>query len=236
MLVGEAHDVTSSLAGVTTSPVARLGNVRRGGFGGVDGLARFLRDHAVDALVDATHPFAAVMPFHAAQAAAITGIAQCRLLRSPWAPEVGDDWRRVGSVDAAARVLDEDGASRVFLAVGRQSARAFTACRDVWFLARSIEPPDDAAARSRSCCSRGPFDVDDERALLTTHRIDTFVVKDAGGTATRAKLVAARRLGLRVVVVDRPPQPAVRTFSTVTATAAWCRSRSAGCARQAAGV
>ncbi len=223
-LTAEGHDVTSSLAGLTRHPVERPGQVRRGGFGGTDGLARYLTDEAIEQLVDATHPFAAVMPFHAAEAATGAGVAHCRLLRPPWTPLVGDRWHHTATLAAAAEALPALGAERVFLALGRQSLQPFAGSSGRWFLVRAIEPLDAVLPDAEVVLDRGPFDVDDEVALLTRHRVDTVVTKNSGGTAAEAKLVAARRLGLRVVMVDRPPQPAVETVATVGAAVAWCQA------------
>jgi precorrin-6A/cobalt-precorrin-6A reductase len=224
-LTAEGHDVTSSLAGVTRHPVARPGRVRRGGFGGTAGLTRYLTDEGVQQLVDATHPFAAVMPFHAAEAAASTGVAHCRLLRPPWSPPAGDHWHDTRTLAAAAEALPALGAERVFLALGRQSLQPFVGSSGLWFLVRAIEPLDAVLPDAEVVLDRGPFDVDDEVALLSRHHVDTVVTKNSGGTAAEAKLVAARRLGLRVVMVRRPPQPAVETVATVEAAVAWCQAR-----------
>ncbi len=224
-LAARAVDVVSSLAGVTTRPAGRAGRVRRGGFGGVEGLCTYLRDEHIDALVDATHPFAAQMPFHAAAAAATVGVPVLRLLRPPWTAGPGDRWHRVPSLEAAAAALAELGARRVFLAVGGQRASAFGRCVGVTFVARAIEPLGDALPGATVVLDRGPFDTEAERALLSAHDIDTVVAKNAGGLATEAKLHAARALGLTVVLVDRPPQPAVPAVPDVPAALAWLVSR-----------
>src|SRR4051794_16302199 len=214
-------DVTSSLAGVTTAPVARPGAVRVGGFGGADGLASFLRSAHVDVLVDATHPFAAVMPFHAAAAATSAGVAHLRLLRPPWSRRPGDRWVDVTGMDGAAAALDRCGADRVFLATGRQQLDAFRRCRQ-WFLVRSIEPVVEPLAASLEIRDRGPFTHEAERRLFAAHGIDTVVAKNAGGTATRAKLDVARDLGVTVVMVARPPQPpGVPVATTVAEAVVW---------------
>jgi precorrin-6A/cobalt-precorrin-6A reductase len=215
-------DVVSSLAGVTAAPAARPGAVRVGGFGGIDGLAAFLRAEQVDAVVDATHPFAAVMPFHVAAAAEGAGIPHVRLLRPPWAARAGDRWVDVATMDDAARTLVPVGARRVFLATGRQQVDAFRPCTQQWFVVRSIEPVHRPLANSLEIRDRGPFTADGERRLFTEHRIDTLVAKNAGGTATAAKLDVARDLGVTVVMVARPPQPpGVEVVATVAGALAW---------------
>jgi precorrin-6A/cobalt-precorrin-6A reductase len=218
------HDVISSLAGVTRAPVPRSGAVRQGGFGGAEGLARYLTDNGVGALVDATHPFAATMPFHAADAAAATGVPSCRLLRPGWRAGEADRWHPVASVPEAPPALAAMGAERVFLAVGRQSLGPFASSRDVWFLVRAIEPIGAELPGAEVVLARGPFHLEQELALLQAHRIDTIVTKNSGGTATEAKLVAARQLQLQVVMVARPPQPDVETVETVAAGVAWCQA------------
>ena len=217
--------VTSSLAGITADPVPRPGRVRRGGFGGAEGLAEFLVREGVDALVDATHPFAASMPFHAAAACEAAGVPLCRLLREAWTPTAGDRWIEVDDLEQAADALDHAGAQRVFLAVGRQSLAPFQRCAAQSFVVRSIEPPLAALHDMTSILERGPFDVEGERTLLETQAIDTLVTKNAGGGATVAKLTAARELGVTVVMVHRPPQPVgAHRVASVEAAAAWVRA------------
>lgn len=232
-LVGAGFDVVSSFAGVTSAPAARPGRVRRGGFGGTTGLVDHLRREQVDALVDATHPFAAVMPFHAADAGRAAGVAHLRLVRPAWSEPPGAGWVRTADVPAAARVLAGLGAERVFLTIGRQQLGAFAGCPQ-WFLVRSIEPLDGWATgapvarpqRIEQLLERGPFDVAGELAVLRDHRIDVLVAKDAGGTATRAKLDAAHELGVRVVMVDRPPAPeGIEVAATVEEALRWVGSR-----------
>ena len=220
VLVGEGVDVLSSLAGVTAVPALRAGEVRRGGFGGIEGLVRHLREHPVDAVIDATHPFAAVMPCHVAAACSATGTPSCRVLRPAWTAGPGDRWVGVPDLPAAAEALGTLGARRVLLTVGRQSTWAFAGL-DGWFLIRAIEAPDVAPVDHQLLLDRGPFDLDSELALLREHRIDAMVTKNAGGEATAAKLVAARELGVTVVMVARPPQPDVTVVAGVDQAVDW---------------
>jgi precorrin-6A/cobalt-precorrin-6A reductase len=192
--------VTTSLAGRTRDPRLPAGTVRTGGFGGVEGLVGALAE--IDLLVDATHPFAARITAHAAAATARTGTPLVVLRRPGWVEGPGDDWRRVPTTGAAAAAVV--GFRRVFLAIGRQGVGEFLDV-DVC-LVRAIEAPETLPARSELVLARGPFALDDERALLRRHRVDVVVAKDSGG-ATEAKLVAARELGVPVVLIDRPPVP-----------------------------
>jgi len=218
--LADDHDVISSLAGATRAPAPRPGRLRTGGFGGAAGLADYLRHQQVEAAIDATHPFAAVMPHNAAAAAAVAGVPLCRVLRPPWRPGPGDRWVEVADLTAAAEALEALGAQRVLLSVGRQSTGPFASV-DAWFLVRAIEPPTVLPARHEVLLDRGPFALDGERRLLRDHAVDAVVTKNAGGAATAAKLTAARELGLPVVVVARPPQPEVTTVGEVAQALAW---------------
>ncbi|MFF1897281.1 cobalt-precorrin-6A reductase [Streptomyces sp. NPDC058206] len=199
--------VTSSLAGRVASPKLPPGEVRVGGFGGADGLAEWLRTHRVDALIDATHPFAGTISFHAASAAAAAHVPLLALRRPGWVPVDGDRWHPVGSLDEAAAALPGLG-RRVFLTTGRMGLAAFAGLDSLWFLMRSVDAPDGPhPARMEVLLNRGPFTLDGERELIRRHRLDVLVTKDSGGDATAPKLAAAREAGIPVVVVRRPPVP-----------------------------
>ncbi|MFF3004693.1 cobalt-precorrin-6A reductase [Kitasatospora sp. NPDC057940] len=199
--------VTSSLAGRVAQPRLPAGAVRIGGFGGPEGLADWLRGERVDAVVDATHPFAAGMSRNAALAAAATGVPLLVLRRPGFAPVAGDRWLPVPSLAAAAELLPRRG-ERVFLTTGRQGIAAFAHLDGVHFLARSVDPPEPPLPPSfEVLLDRGPFTLDGERALLRERGIDLVVTKDSGGAATAPKLTAARELRLPVVIVQRPPVP-----------------------------
>jgi precorrin-6A/cobalt-precorrin-6A reductase len=194
--------------------------VRIGGFGGADGLAEWLRGNPVRAVVDATHPFAAVMTASAARAAQVTGAPLLRLQRPGWTAQPGDDWRWVGSLQEAAEAVA--GFDHVFLTTGRTGLGAFAGLTQE-VLVRSVDPPEPPLPeRITIVLGRGPFGVADELALLREHRVDVVVTKDSGGHSTEAKLTAARELGLPVVLVRRPPlPPGVPTVATVEEAVAW---------------
>ncbi|MFC8045996.1 cobalt-precorrin-6A reductase [Nocardia sp. NPDC057353] len=219
---GLAHG--STLAGRVRAPVLPEGEVRVGGFGGAEGLRAWLRDNAIDAMVDATHPFAATMSEHAAAAASAAGIPLLHLRRPGWVAARGDSWTRVPALSAAAAGLR----GRVFLTIGRQGVSAFAGVADAWFLIRAIDPPEPPLPpRHEILLARGPFAVADEIELLRAHRIDVLVTKDSGGPDTEAKLVAARAVGVPVVMVDRPPLPAggAPVVATVDGAMEWLRLR-----------
>jgi precorrin-6A/cobalt-precorrin-6A reductase len=217
-LVGAGVPVISSLAGRVRDPALPAGEVRIGGFGGVDGLAAWLGEHDAAAVVDATHPFASTMTAHAVAACAATGVPLVILRRPGWTPQPG--WIWAGSLSDAATRLPALG-ERVFLTTGRTSLATFTGL-DLEFLIRCVDPPDvPLPPRARVLLDRGPFTVEGERALLRDHRIDVLVTKDSGGPLTSAKLAAARAEGVCTLVVRRPPLPAgVDAVSTVEAAVA----------------
>ncbi|MFG2818165.1 cobalt-precorrin-6A reductase [Kitasatospora sp. NPDC048365] len=219
-----ADRVTSSLAGRVAEPRLPAGEVRIGGFGGPEGLAGWLREQHVDALIDATHPFAGTISRNAAVAAAEVHVPLLALRRPSWVPVEGDRWRRVGSLAGAAEVLRAEPAGRrVFLTTGRMGLAAFADLDGHAFLVRSVDAPEPPMpARTEVLLDRGPFTLDGERAVLREHRIDVVVTKDSGGAATAPKLAAARELGLPVIVVERPEPPAgLPTAPDVPAALAW---------------
>ncbi|MEU6877446.1 cobalt-precorrin-6A reductase [Streptomyces sp. NPDC046712] len=223
--------VTSSLAGRVASPRLPAGEVRVGGFGGVEGLVDWVREHHVDAVIDATHPFAERISFNAARAAATAHVPLLALRRPGWVPAEGDDWHQVASLEEAAGALNGLGwgdlrgrspRGRVFLTTGRMGLAAFADCPQ-WFLVRSVDAPEPPMpARTEILLDRGPFTLDGERDLLRRYAIDVLVTKDSGGAATAPKLTAAREAGIPVVVVRRPPVPeGVPVAATSEEAAAW---------------
>jgi precorrin-6A/cobalt-precorrin-6A reductase len=217
--------VTSSLAGRVAVPSLPSGDVRIGGFGGAEGLRRWVVEHAVDAVVDATHPFARTMTDHAVAATAAAGVPLLVLRRAGWVAGPGDRWHRVPDAAAAARLVDGMG-ERVFLATGSGDLAAFAGMDGHWFLLRAVDsPPPPLPDRHHLVLDRGPFTADAERGLLREHGIDVVVTRDSGGAMTAAKLVAARELGVAVVLLDRPPAPDVPTVATVDEAVRWLERR-----------
>ena len=220
-LAGDARfDATLSFAGRTQRPLAQAIPTRTGGFGGIDGLAAYLRDHAIDALIDATHPFAAQMTAHAVAAAQQTGVPLLVVLRPAWVPGPGDHWTMVpGMADAAAALGPVP--RRVLLTIGQKDLAPFTAAPWHDYLIRSIEPPNVSLPQARFIAARGPFMLDDELALLQSERIEVIVTKNSGGGATDAKLEAARQRNLPVVMVARPQAPDAETVPDAASALAW---------------
>ncbi len=207
-LAARGFAATLSYAGRTASPRAQPVPVRTGGFGGIEGLAAFLRDHRITHLVDATHPFAAQMSANAVAGAARAGVPLIALGRPPWYPADGDRWTVVPDMEAAVGALAGP-ARRVMLALGRMHVPAFAVQPQHHYLLRFVDPPSVAPDLPSHALviDRGPFTIDGETALMRTHGIEVIICKNAGGKATDAKLHAARALGLPVIMIDRPAVP-----------------------------
>lgn len=207
-----------SYAGRTEAPRAQAIPTRVGGFGGVEGLAEYLRCEGVTHLVDATHPFAARISANAIAAAELAGVPLLALTRSEWVETPGDRWTHVADTEQAVGALGSDPA-RVFLALGRQTIGDFASAPQHFYLLRFVDaaaPP--ALPRHHLVVDRGPFTLAGELALLGEHRIQVVVAKNAGGSGARAKLDAAREFGLPVVMIDRPfipPRPQVGSVAAV---------------------
>jgi len=211
----------ASLAGATRAPRATGLTTRVGGFGGAEGFRSYLKEAGITAVVDATHPFAHHISHRSAEICAKENIPYCQVLRPEWQPETGDVWTFLNSEAEAADHIAPG--STVFLATGRQTLDRFanlSACR---LICRQIDPPDRPFpfANGRFLVGRPPFSIEDETRLFTKLGVDWLIVKNAGGEAPRSKLIAARDLGIKVAVINRPQQPDAPKVTTVTDALAW---------------
>jgi precorrin-6A/cobalt-precorrin-6A reductase len=219
---GDAIEVTTALAGRTRHPGPIAGQVRIGGFGGAAGLADYLVTHRIDRLIDATHPFAAEISNAARLACDQARVPRLLLVRAAWRRHPLDRWIEVDSVEAAAQIVGRVG-RRALLTVGAGEIAAFAPANSVRFVVRLIDPPRDRLPLRffEIVLGRGPFGLTDERHLLQRHAIDVLVCKASGGTATEAKLIAARELSLPVIMVRRPPVERGLSVDTVEAALDW---------------
>ena len=208
------YKVITSLAGLTRTPIKPEGTLRTGGFGGVAGLRDFLTSESIALIADATHPFAARISAHAATASADANIPCIRLDRPAWVAEPGDDWRSVTGVAEAAAAIPSG--STALVTIGSQDIAAFLARDDIRLIARMIEPPDRPVGKhAEILLARPPFTLPEELALMRGRQIDVLVTKNSGGAATEAKLIAARELGLPVIMIARPAKPPVPSATSV---------------------
>jgi precorrin-6A/cobalt-precorrin-6A reductase len=210
-----------SLAGRTMSPKPQPLPTRVGGFGGIAGLEAWLREHAIAAVIDATHPYAAQISAHAVAACNSLSIPLASVLRAPWVRENDDHWIEVETVEAAAAALGSTPA-RVFLSIGRQELAAFTAAPQHHYIARTIDPADVRLPPDiRFVHDRGPFDAATEEAFLARECIDVVVSKNSGGGASYPKIAASRRLQIPVVMIARPHKPAGTVLDGADAAIRW---------------
>lgn len=220
-LAALAARATLSYAGRTEHPRAQAIPTRIGGFGGVEGLADYLTREGVTHLIDATHPFAARISANAIAAAELANVPLLALTRPEWVEGVGDRWTRVADTEQAVAALGS-GPARVFLALGRQTIGDFASAPQHFYLLRFVDTAElPAFPNHHLVVDRGPFTLAGELALLREHRIALVVAKNAGGSGARAKLDAARELGLPVVMIDRPFIPPRPQVSSVAAVLEW---------------
>jgi precorrin-6A/cobalt-precorrin-6A reductase len=215
-------DVTLSLAGRTATPIPHPVPVRIGGFGGAGGLAGHLAAERIDALIDATHPYANVISANAAAAAAKAGVAFVALHRPPWRPVAGDRWTEVSNTPAAVKALGNQGRG-VFVALGRNELAPFATAPQHRYLIRSVDPVDPPLPLPRVSyvTARGPFAEAADRALMIAHAIDVVISKNSGGDAAYGKIAAARALGIEVIMLRRPPPAVAAAVETVDDAVGW---------------
>ena len=195
----------TSLAGRTRGPKVVQGLLRQGGFGGVKGLVEYLISEEIFAVFDATHPFASQITKNAISACKSAKVPLVRLTREPWVAETGDDWDNVESIAQAAKSIPVG--ARVFVTTGRQELEPYFKRNDIWTLVRVIDMPSKQLelGKGKFIAGRGPFSVEEEVDLMGAYRVDLLVSKNSGGQSSYGKIVAARRLGLPVIMV-RPPE------------------------------
>jgi len=222
LLAEGGWQATLSYAGRTEHPRAQPVPIRVGGFGGAEGLARYLREHGVTHLVDATHPFAPVISANAVLAAQLAGVPHIALTRPAWTATQGDRWHHVPDLAGALAALDGP-PRRVMLALGRMHVEAFAARPQHHYLLRFVDAPaaPPSLPRYRLVVDRGPFTAEGDRGLMADHRIDLVLCKNAGGRGAEAKLLAARALGLPVLMIGRPILPERREVHDPEAVMRW---------------
>ncbi|MDX1977096.1 MAG: cobalt-precorrin-6A reductase [Pseudanabaenaceae cyanobacterium bins.68] len=218
VLVDQVQVITS-LAGRTSQPLDLAGEVRVGGFGGMEGLSNYLRTHQIQAVIDATHPFAQQISRHGAIACQELNIPHLFLVRLPWLPKIGDQWLEVASMTAAAQASSQF--ERVLLTIGRQQLEPFAAIANTWYLVRAIEAPNLILPHSQIWLERPPYSLAQELELLTRFAIAAIVSKNSGGMETYAKIQAARQLKLPVIMVQPPALPPGHQVQTIPEAIAW---------------
>lgn len=213
-LVAMGHDVTTSLAGRTLDPILPEGGLRMGKFGGIPGLAAYLRAARIERVVDATHPYAGQISINAVAASQTTGIPLVRYMRPPWEQRIGADWTTVETAAEAAAVLPPN--ADVLLTTGHTGLEHFLERDDCQFVVRLIEAPAMEMPRHVTLLQRRPpYRLEDEMALMEREGITHLVTKNSGGGQTSAKLEAAQRLGVKVIMIARPAYGPALEVATV---------------------
>ncbi len=213
LLTKAGHHVVYSLAGVTENPVLPKCEIHLGGFGGVLGLIDYLCQGKIQVVIDATHPFAAVISNRASFAANEIGLTLMRLERPTWQPLKSDSWQIVADMPEAVLALPSN--ARVLVTTGRRNLSGLLSRADLSGVIRTIEPlAESLPMQWHSLLDRPPYLPEQETETLRRHAISHLLSKNAGGSATSAKLVAAREIGVNVVLIDRPAKPACPTFSS----------------------
>jgi precorrin-6A/cobalt-precorrin-6A reductase len=215
-------DAIYSYAGRTQIPLPHTLPTRIGGFGGAKGLADFIKHERITHIIDATHPFAADMSRHAVEACKSTGVPLIALERAPWARMASDNWIDVPDIDAAVAALP-DAPARVFLAIGRQHIAPFAAKSQHSYTLRLVDAPGGALPlpNAEVIVSRGPFTLEGDRELMALRKIDTLVARNSGSSGARAKIDAARELGLPVIMIARPALPERPRVESIQEVMAW---------------
>jgi len=223
LLAGDPRfEATLSLAGRTSAPRPQPLTTRIGGFGWIEGLARFLSEQAIAAVIDATHPYADQISANAVGASSQTGVPLASLVRPAWQAQAGDRWQVVPDAADAAIALGPT-PRRVFLSLGRLDLHAFAPAPHHHYTARTIDMPQQEILPPdiRLLQARGPFDRASEIRLMRDEKIDVIVSKNSGGPATYPKIAAARELGLPVIMIARPEKAAGNVVRNADEAVAW---------------
>ncbi|MDE5441006.1 cobalt-precorrin-6A reductase [Bradyrhizobium sp. CSA207] len=214
-----------SYGGRTRTPADQPLPTRIGGFGGVSGLADYIRREGITHMIDATHPFAAEMSRNAVEACAETGTPLIALERAPWNKMPEDHWIEVADLNAAVAALPASPA-QVFLAIGRQHIAPFAAKPQHVYTLRFVDPPEAPLPFAADVIvSRGPFTLDAELETMRARDISWIVARNSGGDGARAKIDAARELGLPVVMISRPELPERRRVESAAEVMHWLGHR-----------
>jgi len=223
-LVDIGLPVVVSLAGVTRMPEPLPLPSRVGGFGGEAGFVDYLEQAGITAVLDATHPFAARITERTARVCAARGLPYLQIMRPEWEPVTEDDWTMIDAEEDAARHVRIG--STVFLATGRQSLHRFAGLLGCRVIARQIDPPTEPFPfeGGEFLIGRPPFSVERDEGLFAQLGVDWIVVKNAGGEESRSKLIAARNLGIPVLMIRRPPMPDVPRVASVAQALEWVRA------------
>lgn len=218
-LVAKGYDVTTSQKGATKKRLKIAGKLRIGGFSnatqsGAQGFADYITTKHFDVVVDATHPFALHISPRTHKICAQLRIPYLRLERPPWQPATGQTWTCVSNLSEALNALPHG--ARCFAAIGRQHIKALRARGDCFFIARTIETAPDCPPNVTQIIDRPPYGLKNELALLTRYKVTHLITKNAGGVQTGAKLIAAQKLLVNLIMINREKNQPKQDFESVS--------------------
>ena len=183
-------------------------------------IIRILSNAAFDLVIDATHPYAASITESISTACHTTGTEYLRLLRE--ASELSSDAVYVPDTETAVKFLDGT-EGNILLTIGSKELAKFSKLANfadriyarVLPMNASLEACNAADLKaSHIIAMQGPFSEEMNLAMLRAVSASWLVSKD-GGEAGRfdAKVSAALKAGVRLVVIGRPSQKEGISFS-----------------------
>lgn len=192
--------------------------VERGRLTSAEMRARIL-DAGCPPVVDATHPYAREATQNIRAACGEAGAGYLRLIRESW-PEDAEICA-VADMDAAARVLEEQG-GKALLTVGSRRLGAFRSVSGwkdrLWARVLPTEPVLRHCARlgfdgAHLICMQGPFTAELNAAMIRALGVQWLVTKDSGSAGGfPEKLAAVRETGIRMLLVRRPQEEEGRSY------------------------
>lgn len=185
-----------------------------------------VRERRIQAIVDATHPYATDVRGAAERVARQAAVPYLTFVR-PGGVGEQDGVRLVATHPEAARLACES-RRPILLTVGSKNVAVYVreaALARVPLVARILPHPDSIQAcrtaglpDDRIITGRGPFTVDENRRLIRQFDAGVLVTKDSGEAGgVPAKLEAARAEQCILIVVGRPPQLSPGAFGDMPA-------------------
>ena len=189
-------------------------------------MQNLIKEHNVRLLIDASHPYAAVVTATAQEAAKAVGIPFVRFERKEVPLPEYDKLHHVSNEEEAATLAGELG-KVVYLTTGSKTMHVFAKSealqdKEVWTrvlpTAEVLQMMEDLGVSPKyTIAMQGPFSYNMNKVMFQDTKAEVVVMKNSGlvgGSDT--KLQAAIDLDVHVIVIDRPtPAKGAVTISTV---------------------
>ncbi|MBT8477027.1 MAG: cobalt-precorrin-6A reductase [Rhodobacteraceae bacterium] len=217
---------TASQARAGRTPLPLQLPTRIGGWGGRSEFATWLEREGVEAVLDATHPFAARISMRTCDVCRELGVPYIQFLRPQWTPGDDDRWEFLNREEDAE--LHIPPGARVLLGTGRRKIERFNGLAEGRTLVSRVNEPvymPFPYPPGRFVLRPAAGTVAAEEAFLHDLGIDWIVARNSGGGTSAGKLEAARRLGIPIAMIRRPPQPEAMRIHTISEALAWVRRR-----------